>query len=135
VPARPLIVIESHDEPQVMNLFGELRRQLSRPLFKWTAAQGLSWVERDQNLAAEFKPSLTMRSTIFAPAIVASTCCWISTPILTDPVIVRLLARNEPSRTMEACAHRGAGQPRAEAAAELDAVARRFKLHRPIAPY
>ncbi len=50
----PLIAIECHDEPQAMALFGELRRQMSRPLFKWTAAKGLVWVERDQTLASEF---------------------------------------------------------------------------------
>ncbi|WP_223846114.1 AAA family ATPase [Wenzhouxiangella sp. AB-CW3] len=50
----PLITIECHDEPQAMTLFSELRRQMSRPLLKWTAATGLVWVEREQTLAAEF---------------------------------------------------------------------------------
>jgi hypothetical protein len=126
-----LIVIESHDEPQVMALFGELRRQLSQPLFKWTAARGLRWVERDHDLAADFADPANALEHIGQRPDRGIYLLLDFHPYLTDPVIVRrlreLVRQNDggTSRTVVLVS------PELKLPAELDAMARRFKLAPP----
>lgn len=127
----PLIVIETHDEPQVMNLFAELRRQLARPLFKWTSAQGLRWVERDQNLAAEFKEPDKALEHIRGRRDRGIFLLLDFHPFLRDPVNVRLL--REMSRPGDGVHARTVVMvsPELKLPRELDVVARRFELRPP----
>ena len=127
----PLIVIETHDEPQVMNLFQELRRQLSRPLFQWTAAQGLKWVERDQPLAGEFKEPESALKHIQGRRDRGIFLLLDFHPFLRDPVNVRQL--RELSRPDDGVHARTVVlvSPELKLPRELDAVARRFVLRPP----
>jgi AAA+ superfamily predicted ATPase len=127
----PLIVIETHDEPQVMNLFQELRRQLGRPLFKWTAAQGLKWVERDQTLAAEFKEPEDALKHIRGRRDRGIFLLLDFHPFLRDPINVRLL--REMSRQDDSPQARTVVlvSPELKLPRELDAVVRRFMLRPP----
>ena len=126
-----LIVIESHDEPQVMTLFGELRRQLSRPLFKWTAAQGLKWVEREQALASDFSDPEEALVHIRQRRDRGIYLLMDFHPYLTDPVNVRRIremTRSEEGRHARTLV---LVSPEFKLPPELEAVARRFELRPP----
>jgi len=130
----PLIVIESHDEPHAMALFSELRRSLQRPLFKWTAAQGLKWVERDQPLAAQFKEIESALDHIRQRRDRGIYLLMDFHPFLKDPVTVRQIremARPDDgihARTLVMVS------PELKLPRELESVARRFQLHPPDRP-
>jgi len=126
-----LIVIESHDEPQVMRLFGELRRQLNRPLFKWTAAQGLKWMERNTVLPGDLDDPAAVLEHIGQSNERGLFLLMDFHPYLQDPVNVRRL--RELTRT-----HDGTGggtlvlvSPELTLPRELEALARRFELTPP----
>ncbi len=126
-----LIVIESHDEPQVMTLFGELRRQLNRPLFKWTAAQGLKWMERNTVLPGDLDDPAAVLEHIGQSNERGLFLLMDFHPYLQDPVNVRRL--RELTRT-----HDGAGgctlvlvSPELTLPRELEALARCFELTPP----
>ena len=126
-----LIVIESHDEPQVMTLFGELRRQLSRPLFKWTAAQGLSWVERQQGLASDFSDPGEALVHIGQRRDRGIYLLMDFHPYLTDPVNVRRIremTRSDDGMHARTLVLVG---PELKLPPELEALARRFELRPP----
>ncbi len=127
----PLIVIESHDEPHALALFGELRRSLQRPLFKWTAAQGLKWVERDQPLAAQFKEVESALEHIRHRRDRGIYLLMDFHPFLNDPVTVRQI--REMARPAEGVQERTLVMVSAELKLprELEVVARRFQLHPP----
>ena len=127
----PLIVIESHDEPHALALFGELRRSLQRPLFKWTAAQGLKWVERDQPLAGQFKEIEAALEHIRQRRDRGIYLLMDFHPYLQDPVTVRQI--REMARPGEGVQERTLVMvsPELKLPRELEAVARRFQLHPP----
>ncbi len=127
----PLIVIESHDEPHAMALFSELRRSMQRPLFKWTAAQGLIWVERDQQLAPQFKEIETALEHIRQRRDRGIYLLMDFHPFLKDPVTVRQI--REMARQDEGVHARTLVMvsPELKLPRELEAVARRFALHPP----
>ncbi len=127
----PLIVIETHDEPHAMTLFGELRRQMGRPLFKWTSAQGLKWVERDQLLAPEFKEADAALAHIRQRRDVGIYLLMDFHPFLRDPVNVRQI--REMSRMTDGAHARAMVlvSPELKLPPELDSIARRFRLQPP----
>lgn len=127
----PLIVIESHDEPHAMALFSELRRLLGRPLFKWTAAQGMRWVERDQPLAGEFKEVEQALAHIRQRRDRGIFMLMDFHPFLNDPVTVRQL--REMTRQDEGVHARTLVlvSPELKLPRELEVVARRFQLKPP----
>ena len=126
-----LIVIESHDEPQVLTLFAELRRQLNRPLFKWTAAQGMKSVERDSALPEDLSDPAAALEYIGQAGERGLYLLMDFHPYLQDPVNVRRL--RELTRVQDGVA---AGtlvlvSPELKLPRELEAVARRFELMPP----
>ena len=86
-----LIVIETHDEPHAIALFGELQRQVQRPLYRWTASRGLARLDRDQSLAADFADPTEALNHIRARRDRGIFLLLDFHPPLQDPVIVRHL--------------------------------------------
>jgi SpoVK/Ycf46/Vps4 family AAA+-type ATPase len=127
----PLIVIETHDEPHALNLFVELRRQMSRPLFKWTATQGLKWVERDQLLADEFKDVEKALAHIRQRRDRGLYLLMDFHPYLSDPVNVRQI--REMTRQGDGTHARTLimVSPEIKLPPELSAIARRFQIQPP----
>ena len=126
-----LLVIETPDEPHALNLFLELRRQMGRPLFQWTASTGLKWVERDQVLAADFQDAEKALAHIRQRRDGGIFLLSDFHHFLNDPVIIRHLremARSTdsgPNRTLVLVS------PELKLPRELAAVARRFQLAPP----
>jgi SpoVK/Ycf46/Vps4 family AAA+-type ATPase len=127
----PLIVIETHDEPHALALFIELRRHMGRPLFMWTAAQGLKWVERDQALADDFSDPEKALVHIRQRRDRGIYLLMDFHPYLQDPVNVRRI--REMTRPDEDAHARTLVMvsPTMQLPRELDAIARRFSLQPP----
>ena len=127
----PLLVIETRDEPHALALFGELRRVMSRPLFKWTAAQGLRWVERDQTLAADFQDPEKALAHIRQRRDRGIYLLLDFHPFLDNPVLVRHI--RETARTADEVHGRTLVMvsPELKLPIELEAVALRFTLRPP----
>lgn len=127
----PLIVIETHDEPQVLRLFVELRRQLHRPLFQWTATRGISWIEREQVLSPEFEDPAKALTHIALRRDQGIYLLKDFHPYLQDPVNVRRL--REMTRFDDGLHARTVVlvSPQISLPPELDKVARRFELKTP----
>lgn len=127
----PLIVIETHDEPQALRLFVELRRQLHRPLFQWTATRGLSWIEREQVLSSEFEDPGKALAHIAQRRDQGIYLLKDFHPYLNDPVNVRRL--REMTRIDQGLHSRTVVlvSPQLKLPPELDKVARRFVLQTP----
>jgi len=126
-----LLLIESHDEPHAITLFQELRRQMHRPLLKWTAALGLVWLDREHSLSDEFRDPEKALNHLANRRDRAIVLLMDFHPYLKDPVIVRRLRelarpttdRHAPTLVMVS--------PRLTLPPELSPLARRFELQAP----
>lgn len=127
----PLLVIETRDEPHALALFNELRRTMSRPLFRWTAAQGLHWVERDQTLAPDFSDPEKALIHIRQRRDRGIYLLLDFHPFLDNPVLVRHI--REIARTGDGHHARTLVMvsPELKLPIELEAVALRFTLRPP----
>ncbi len=126
-----LLVIESHDELHALNLFTELRRQTHRPLLKWTASQGLVWLDRNQTLSDEFRDPEKALNQLANRRDRAIVLLMDFHPYLTDPVVVRRLrelARPSPGLQAPTLV---LISPQLSLPAELNRLALRFELHPP----
>jgi SpoVK/Ycf46/Vps4 family AAA+-type ATPase len=86
----PLLLIESREEPRILELFTRLGMRLGEPVFRWTVTDGLRRAEYDIPQAQLAEPAVALRH------IKATTQSGIYLlldfhPFLDDPLHVRLL--------------------------------------------
>ncbi len=87
----PLIVIESTEENQIVELLLELKPIYERPLFKWTHTDGIQRMDRDmppQTLFAEPEDALAHIKNVTTPGVYVLADLH---PFLNEPKHVRLL--------------------------------------------
>lgn len=87
----PIIVVESTEELQVVELFCQLAQQHRQPLFKWTLTEGLQRLDRElppQTLFAQPTDALQHIKTVSTPGIYVLADLH---PFIDDPVHIRLL--------------------------------------------
>ncbi len=127
----PLIVIETHDEPHAVHLFEALHRQMHRPLFQWTAAQGLTRLDRELVMAADFKDAEKALIHIAQRSDRGLYLLMDFYPFLNDPVTVRRLREMSRVDASSGGPTLVLVSPELKLPPELDALARRFELHPP----
>jgi len=126
-----LLLIESHDEPHAITLFQELRRQMHRPLLKWTAALGLVWLDREHSLSDEFRDPEKALNHLANRRDRAIVLLMDFHPYLKDPVIVRRLRELARPTTDLHAPTLVLISPQLTLPQELSALARRFELQAP----
>jgi SpoVK/Ycf46/Vps4 family AAA+-type ATPase len=87
----PLIIVESSEENQVVDLFRELKPVYAMPLFKWTLTDGIQRIDRDmpaQQLFAQPADALKHIKSVSIPGVYILADLH---PFLDDPVHIRLL--------------------------------------------
>ncbi|MGB0204764.1 MAG: AAA family ATPase [Neptuniibacter sp.] len=87
----PLIVVESFEENQVVELFKELKTVYSSPLFKWTLTEGLQRLDRGmppQGMFAQPQDALKHIKSVTTPGVYILADLH---PFMDDPVHIRLL--------------------------------------------
>ena len=127
----PLLVIETRDEPRVLELLSSLAPRLAAahtPVFQWTVTDGLRRLDVNLGGAQQHnaEPAAVLKS-VRASNVAGIYILLDFHPFLADPVHVRLLKDicQDYDRTR---AHRRADQPRGGAAARAGAPRRALPL-------
>lgn len=87
----PLIVIESSEENQVVDMLRELKPVYEKPLFKWTLTEGIQRIDRDmspQKLFAQPAEALAHIKCVTTPGVYILADLH---PFMDEPVHIRLL--------------------------------------------
>ena len=100
-----LVVIESRDEPRALDLLRHVSRELLRPLFFWSAARGMSRIDRNSGIDGSFDQPLALLRHIEQRHDGGIFVLADFQPYLDDPIVARLvreIVRNEGrvSRTL-----------------------------------
>ncbi|MEM7053235.1 MAG: AAA family ATPase [Pseudomonadota bacterium] len=86
-----LIVIETIDEPRAIELFNHVAHHVTRPLFLWTAARGLSRIDLQSGISGNFDKPLDVLRHIDQRNDAAIFMLADFDAFLDDPVIARLV--------------------------------------------
>lgn len=87
----PLIVIESTEENQIVEMLSELKLIYGRPLFKWTLTEGIQRLDQayaPQKLFAQPAEALSHIKSVTTPGVYIMADLH---PFMDDPVHIRLL--------------------------------------------
>jgi len=93
-----LVVIESRDEPRAIDLLRHVSRELMQPLFFWSAARGMSRIDRQSGIDGSFDQPLALLRHIDQRRDGGIFVLADFQPYLEDPVVARLvreIVRNE----------------------------------------
>ncbi len=93
-----LVVIESRDEPRALDLLRHVSRELMRPLFFWSAARGMSRIDRESGIDGTFDQPLALLRHIDQRRDGGIFVLADFQPYLEDPIVARLvreIVRNE----------------------------------------
>jgi len=87
----PVIVVQTHEEVQVMDMLKRLILRLSKPLFSWTITQGLSRVDLDMGSQRDLNEATAVLRHIKATSIGGVYVLLDFHHFMEDPVNARLL--------------------------------------------
>ena len=89
--ATPIIVVESHEESRIIELFRQAVLRASKPFFHWTVTDGLRRLDRGFKTASELREPTELLLDIKMSREPAIYLLSDFHPYLEDPVHVRLL--------------------------------------------
>ena len=126
----PILVIESIEEPRIVQLFARLALRLGKPGWQWTVTAGLRRIEMDLDAVGQTTDPKQVLRHIKSLSQVGYFLLLDFHPYLSDPVNVRLLkeiahGHQEVPRTLVLISHA------IEIPPELRHLAARFELHLP----
>ena len=88
----PILLIESHEEPRVLEMFRRLRRNIGKPVFSWTATDGLLPLEMTMQTDKANVPEPDKVLRHIKQTVGASVYLLLDFhPYLDEPLNVRLL--------------------------------------------
>jgi SpoVK/Ycf46/Vps4 family AAA+-type ATPase len=126
----PLIIIETHEEPRLIEMVQRMGVQLGRPLFQWSVTDGLRRLDFDAGAQRHAAPPPDLLRHIKATATGGIYVLPDFHPFLDDPVHIRLikeiaLAHDKVAHTLVLVSHA------IEVPPELRVLTARFELRLP----
>ena len=126
----PIIVIETHEEQRVVDLFRSIALRLAKPLFKWTVTQGLRRLDMDYPPQRHNAEPDAVIGQIRATDKAGVYLLLDFHPYLRDPALVRMI--REVAQAHDSVAHTlvliG---PEVEIPSEIKKLCARFELSLP----